>query len=73
MHSVGISMNTSCAPLLTGVFLSYEGGFIFKLLHEKKNLFISTIRYIDDAVSVINTHVHPYAGSVYHPFHIWII
>jgi hypothetical protein len=50
-QSVGIPMDSNCAPLLADLFLySYEAEFIQKFLHEKKKslavAFNSAFRYI---------------------------
>jgi len=56
-QTVGMSMETNCAPLLAGLFLhSYENEFVQELLRkEEKKLtqsFNYTFRYIDDFVSL---------------------
>jgi hypothetical protein len=63
-------MGANCAPLLADLFLyPYEGGFIQKLLHEKKKYlavaFNSTFRYIDDVLSINNHQFHSYVDSTY--------
>ena len=58
-QTVGIPMGTSCAPLLTDLFLySYEADFIQGLLkkNERKlaRSFNFTFRYVDDVLSLNN-------------------
>jgi hypothetical protein len=61
--SVGIPMDTNCAPLFVELFLySYEAEFIKKLLPEKKTKSLavginSKFRYIDDVLSMNNNHI----------------
>jgi hypothetical protein len=74
-QSVGISMDTNCAPLLTNLFFSsfflysYEAEFIQKLLHEKKTslavAFNLTFRYIDDVLSISNNQFHSHVDLIY--------
>ena len=69
-QSVGIRIGTNCAHLLVDLFLfSYEEQFIKKLLHEKKMslavAFNSTLRYIDDVLSINNDQFHLYVDSIY--------
>ena len=63
-------MGTNCAPLLADLFLySYEAEFIQKLLHEKKKYLVvafnSTLRYIDDVLSINDNDFHPYMDPIY--------
>jgi hypothetical protein len=63
-------MGINCAPLLADLFLySYEAEFIQKLLHEKNKrlpvAFNTTLRYIDDVVSINNNQFHLYVVSIY--------
>jgi hypothetical protein len=69
-QSVGIPMDTNCAPLLADLFLySYEAEFIQKLLNEKKKYLVvtfnSTFRYIDDVLYINNDQFHSYVDSIY--------
>jgi hypothetical protein len=60
-------------PLLEDLFLySYEAEFIHKplvALHEKNNplaeAFNSTLRYINDVLSINNEQFHSYVDSIY--------
>ena len=59
-QTVGIPMDTNCAPLLADLFLySHEADFIQRLLkkNEKKLVrsFNFTFRYIDDVLSLNNS------------------
>ena len=56
-QTVGIPMDTNCAPLLAGLFLhSYEAEFVQKLLRDNnRKLAVSfnhTFRYIDGVLSI---------------------
>jgi hypothetical protein len=64
-QSVGIPMDTNCAPLLPDLFLhSYEAEFVQKLLQDNnKKLAVSfnhTSKYIDDVLSINNHNFHNY-------------
>lgn len=63
-------MGTNCAPLLADLFLYlYEAVFIPKLMREKNKTldvtFYSTLRYIDDVLSINNNYFHSYVNSIY--------
>ena len=67
-QTVGISMDTNCAPDLADIFLySYEAEFIQYLLStEKKHLasrFNLTYRYIDDALPINNPEFENYLSQ----------
>jgi hypothetical protein len=69
-QTVGIPMGTNCAPLLLDLFLySYEAESIQNLPHEKNKplavAFNSTIRYIEDVLSINNDQFHSYVDSIY--------
>jgi hypothetical protein len=62
-QSIGISMGTNCAPLLTDLFLySYEAEFV--LQDNNKNL-NHTFRYIDDVLLINNHNFHNYVHLIY--------
>lgn len=63
-------MGTNYATLLADLLLySYEAKFIHKLVQEKdKTLvvdFYSTFRYVDDVLSVNNSHLYSCVNSIY--------
>ena len=67
---VSIPMGTSCAPLLTDLFLhSHETDFIQELFkkNEKKLAwsFNFTFRYIDDVFSLNNSKFDDFADRIY--------
>ena len=69
-ETVGIPMETNCAPLLADLFLYYyEADFIQELLRKKdKKLAISlnsTFRYIDDVLSLNNSKFGDYVERIY--------
>ena len=69
-QTVGIPMDTNCAPLLADLFLhSYEAEFVQKLLRDNnKKLAVSfnhTFRYIDDVLSINNHNFHNYIHLIY--------
>jgi hypothetical protein len=69
-QSVGIPMDTYCAPLLTDLFLySSEAEFVQKLLWDNnKQLTVSfnhTFRCIDDVLSINNHNCHNYIHLIY--------
>jgi hypothetical protein len=69
-QSVGIPMDTNCAPLLADLFLySYEAEFVQKLLRDNnKKLAVSfnhTFRYIDDVLSINNHIFHNCVHLIY--------
>jgi len=66
----GISMGTSCAPLLTDLFLhAYEADILQGLLKNKDRklaqTFNSIFRYIDDVLSLINYRLGHYLHHIY--------
>ena len=69
-QTVGIPMGTSCAPLLTDLFLYlYEAEFVQNLLCEKKKslamTFNLTFWYIDNVLSINNSYCHTYVDLIY--------
>jgi hypothetical protein len=69
-QSVGIPMDTNCAPLLADLFLhSYEAEFVQKLLRDNnKKLDVSfnhTFRYIDDVLPINKQNFHNYVHLIY--------
>ena len=69
-QTIGIPMGTNCAPLLADLFLySYEADFLQRLVRDKKKAlavtFNSTFRYIDDVLSINNSHFYSYVDSIY--------
>ena len=67
---VGISMETSCAPLLADSFLySYENEFLDKLIKEgKRNLarkFNLSYDYIDDLITFNNIRFKEFISDIY--------
>ena len=69
-QTVGIHMDTNCAPLLTDLFLhSYETDFIqeFFKKNEKKLAwsFNFTFRYIYDVFSLNNSKLDDFADRIY--------
>jgi hypothetical protein len=69
-QTVGIPMDTNCAPLLADLFLySHEADFIQRLLkkNEKKLVrsFNFTFRYIDDVLSLNNFSFGDFVDRIY--------
>ena len=69
-QTVGIPMDTYCAPLLADLFLhSYEADFIQELLkkNEKKlaRSFNFTLRYTEDVLSLHNSKFGDFVDSIY--------
>ena len=69
-QTVGIPMDTNCAPLLADIFLySYEAEIIQSSLSTgKKHLtsrFNLTYRYIDDVLSINKLEFENYLGQMY--------
>jgi hypothetical protein len=69
-QTVGIPMDTKCAPLLADLFLySHEADFIQRLLkkNEKKLVrsFNFTFRYIDDVLSLNNFSFGDFVDRIY--------
>ena len=69
-QTVGIPMDTYCAPLLADLFLhSYEADFIQELLkkNEKKlaRSFNFTLRYTEDVLSLNNFKLGDFVDSIY--------
>jgi hypothetical protein len=69
-QTVGIPMDTNCAPLLADLsLLFHDAEFIPKFLHEKSKplvvAFNSIFRYIDDVLSINNDQLYSYVDSIY--------
>ena len=70
-QTVGIPMDTNCAPLLADLFLySYEADFIHGILKKNENKlarsFNFTFRYTDDVLSLNNSRFGDFVDLIYH-------
>ena len=67
---VGISMGTSCAPLVADLFLfCYERDFMVSLSDNNQTdiieAFNSTSRYLDDLLNIDNPYLEQMVGQIY--------
>ena len=66
---IGIPMGTDCAPLLANLFLfHYEYNFMRGLIKTNINLakrFSTTVRYIDNLLTLSNTKFHEEITNIY--------
>ena len=68
--TIGIPMGTNCAPLLADLFLySYEAEFVQNLIKQGNRtlakMFNLTFRYIDDVLSLNNSHISDHLHRIY--------
>ena len=71
-QTIGIPMDTNCAPLLAALFLySHEAEFVQKLLSNKQKTLVAsfnfTFRFIDDILSTNNRSFHGHLHTIYLP------
>ena len=69
-QTIGIPMGTNCAPLLADLFLySYEAEFLQNLIKQGNRtlakMFNLTFRYIDDVLSLNNSHFSDHLHRIY--------
>ena len=69
-QSVGIPMDTNCAPLVADLFLfCYEKDLMMSLSDEKQadiiDAFNTTSRYLDDILSINNIYFESMVSQVY--------
>ena len=69
-QTIGIPMGTNCAPLLADLFLySYEAEFVQNLIKQGNRtlakMFNLTFRYIDDVLSLNNSHISDHLHRIY--------
>jgi hypothetical protein len=65
-QTIGIPMDTNCAPLLTDLFLhAYDAEFLQGLSRILAQTFNSIFRYIDDVLSLSNSRFCDYLHRIY--------
>ena len=70
-QTIGIPMETDCAPQLENLFLfHYKYLYVKNLIHDSlcmAKLFSNTVRYIDDVLTLNNSHFEEEILNIYSP------